>query len=108
MDALVRGGALWAIPGCESHWLRPLDGCAVRIRLDGVVRPTRATWSGGHPWVLSLPGRRRSLGRVYEDALGLAPGTLRGLFPRDGLAPSWDDVVDIVLAAAGHRPDPVA
>lgn len=72
-EELARAGALWAIPGVASHWLRVCDG-----RLVGVLRYTEVRPRLTGAWTVSLPGRRRGLAAVFADALGVPRGALRG------------------------------
>ena len=88
-DRLARAGALWAIPGVATHWLRVWDGVGVRVARYGEVAPRCAGWSGGS-WTLAVGGSRRGLARLYELALGVGVGA--GVWPRGLAGPKWPDV----------------
>lgn len=89
-DRLVRAGALWGVPGLETHWLRLWDGVAVRILRWGEVRPTCASWRSGS-WVLSVGGSRRGLARLMALALGVDSLSAK-LWTREIDGPKWPDV----------------
>lgn len=91
MRGLVEAGGCWAIPGVETHWIRPLDGARIRVR-TGEARPAyRARGKGA--LVHSLGGTSRTVASLVRAAipgarfLGEEGGRLRWSLPDEGPEP---------------------
>lgn len=64
----IAAGGVWAIPGVDRYWIRPLDGARVNVRTGRASQPYRPPKRQGSP-IHSLGGTSRTVASLVRAAL---------------------------------------